>query len=87
MFLVLFFFYLQIGIIDPDCRLIGLHLYDGLFKVCTCSRCQLVMLLDALYLCSAFQLNTHHSFHFSIICYILTSQVVLTNATMAFKYL
>ncbi|KAK0579690.1 hypothetical protein LWI29_029830 [Acer saccharum] len=22
----------QIGIIDPDCRLIGLHLYDGLFK-------------------------------------------------------
>lgn len=24
---------LQIGIIDPDCRLIGLHLYDGLFKV------------------------------------------------------
>nr|POF11929.1 dna damage-binding protein 1 [Quercus suber] len=22
-----------IGIIDPDCRLIGLHLYDGLFKV------------------------------------------------------
>lgn len=24
---------LQIGIIDPDCRVIGLHLYDGLFKV------------------------------------------------------
>ncbi|KAI3824589.1 hypothetical protein L1987_06052 [Smallanthus sonchifolius] len=23
----------QIGIIDPNCRLIGLHLYDGLFKV------------------------------------------------------
>ncbi|KAL6499676.1 DNA damage-binding protein 1a [Orobanche gracilis] len=23
----------QIGIIDPDCRLIGLHLYDGLFQV------------------------------------------------------
>ncbi|XP_076949712.1 DNA damage-binding protein 1-like [Bidens hawaiensis] len=23
----------KIGIIDPDCRLIGLHLYDGLFKV------------------------------------------------------
>ncbi|XP_010434237.1 PREDICTED: DNA damage-binding protein 1b [Camelina sativa] len=23
----------QIGIIDPDCRVIGLHLYDGLFKV------------------------------------------------------
>ncbi|CAA6668092.1 unnamed protein product [Spirodela intermedia] len=23
----------QIGIIDPECRLIGLHLYDGLFKV------------------------------------------------------
>ncbi|KAK1256749.1 DNA damage-binding protein 1a [Acorus gramineus] len=23
----------QIGIIDPDCRLIGLHLYDGSFKV------------------------------------------------------
>jgi Mono-functional DNA-alkylating methyl methanesulfonate N-term len=22
----------QIGIIDPGCRLIGLHLYDGLFK-------------------------------------------------------
>ncbi|RZC26215.1 DNA damage-binding protein 1a, partial [Glycine soja] len=25
--------FLQIDIIDPDCRLIGLHLYDGLFKV------------------------------------------------------
>ncbi|XP_075103466.1 DNA damage-binding protein 1-like [Nicotiana tabacum] len=24
---------IMIGIIDPDCRLIGLHLYDGLFKV------------------------------------------------------
>ncbi|EFJ23079.1 hypothetical protein SELMODRAFT_151061 [Selaginella moellendorffii] len=23
----------QIGIVDPECRLIGLHLYDGLFKV------------------------------------------------------
>ena len=23
----------QVGIIDPDCRLIGLHLYDGLFKI------------------------------------------------------
>jgi len=23
----------QIGIVDPSCRLIGLHLYDGLFKV------------------------------------------------------
>eukprot|EP00026_Physarum_polycephalum_P001286 Phypoly_transcript_01287.p1 GENE.Phypoly_transcript_01287~~Phypoly_transcript_01287.p1 ORF type:complete len:1113 (+),score=155.47 Phypoly_transcript_01287:258-3341(+) len=23
----------QIGIIDPECRMIGLHLYDGLFKV------------------------------------------------------
>eukprot|EP00898_Chlorokybus_atmophyticus_P002114 jgi/Chlat1/2903/Chrsp2S04662 len=23
----------QIGIIDPECRIIGLHLYDGLFKV------------------------------------------------------
>ena len=23
----------QVGIIDPDCRMIGLHLYDGLFKV------------------------------------------------------
>lgn len=23
----------QIGIIDPECRLIGLHLYDGAFKV------------------------------------------------------
>ncbi|KAJ7544909.1 hypothetical protein O6H91_09G098400 [Diphasiastrum complanatum] len=23
----------RIGIVDPDCRLIGLHLYDGLFKV------------------------------------------------------
>jgi DNA damage-binding protein 1 len=23
----------QIGIIDPECRLIGLHLYDGHFKV------------------------------------------------------
>ncbi|XP_022727310.1 DNA damage-binding protein 1a isoform X2 [Durio zibethinus] len=23
----------QIGVIEPDCRLIGLHLYDGLFKV------------------------------------------------------
>jgi hypothetical protein len=28
------FEYFQIGIVDPDCRLIGLHLYDGLFKVC-----------------------------------------------------
>ncbi len=26
----------QIGIIDPDCRLIGLHLYDGHFKVGDC---------------------------------------------------
>lgn len=24
----------QIGIVDPACRMIGLHLYDGLFKVC-----------------------------------------------------
>lgn len=24
----------QIGVVDPECRLIGLHLYDGLFKVC-----------------------------------------------------
>ena len=24
----------QIGVIDPEHRLIGLHLYDGLFKVC-----------------------------------------------------
>ena len=23
----------QRGIVDPQCRLIGLHLYDGLFKV------------------------------------------------------
>jgi DNA damage-binding protein 1 len=23
----------QIGIVDPEYRLIGLHLYDGLFKV------------------------------------------------------
>ena len=23
----------QIGVVDPECRLIGLHLYDGLFKV------------------------------------------------------
>ncbi|GER29769.1 DNA damage-binding protein 1 [Striga asiatica] len=23
----------KIGIVDPDCRLIGLHLYDGIFKV------------------------------------------------------
>jgi DNA damage-binding protein 1 len=23
----------QIGIVDPECRMIGLHLYDGLFKV------------------------------------------------------
>ena len=23
----------QIGIVDPECRVIGLHLYDGLFKV------------------------------------------------------
>ncbi len=23
----------QRGIVDPKCRLIGLHLYDGLFKV------------------------------------------------------
>ena len=33
MLLVAFLFIMQIGIIDPDCRLIGLHLYDGLFKV------------------------------------------------------
>lgn len=25
--------WLQIGIVDPEYRLIGLHLYDGLFKV------------------------------------------------------
>ncbi len=25
----------QIGIVDPGCRMIGLHLYDGLFKVRT----------------------------------------------------
>lgn len=24
----------QRGIVDPECRLIGLHLYDGLFKAC-----------------------------------------------------
>jgi hypothetical protein len=23
----------QIGMVDPECRMIGLHLYDGLFKV------------------------------------------------------
>ena len=23
----------QRGLVDPQCRLIGLHLYDGLFKV------------------------------------------------------
>ena len=23
----------QIGVLDPDCRLIGLYLYEGLFKV------------------------------------------------------
>ena len=23
----------QLGLVDPHCRLIGLHLYDGLFKV------------------------------------------------------
>ena len=32
-FKLLSIFFLQIGIIDPDCRLIGLHLYDGLVKV------------------------------------------------------
>lgn len=26
-------FVVQIGIVDPEYRLIGLHLYDGLFKV------------------------------------------------------
>jgi hypothetical protein len=34
--LTLFLF--QIGIVDPDCRLIGLHLYDGHFKVCLVSQ-------------------------------------------------
>jgi len=23
----------QLGVVDPECRLIGLHLYDGMFKV------------------------------------------------------
>lgn len=27
-----------IGIIDPDCRVIGLRLYDGLFKVISLER-------------------------------------------------
>lgn len=30
----------QIGIVDPWCRMIGLHLYDGLFKVSS-RHCQL----------------------------------------------
>ena len=29
----------MLGIIDPDCRMIGLHLYDGNFKVS--ARCHL----------------------------------------------
>jgi hypothetical protein len=24
----------QIGIVDPKCRVIGLHAYDGIFQVC-----------------------------------------------------
>ena len=24
----------MVGIVDPGCRMIGLHMYDGLFKVC-----------------------------------------------------
>jgi hypothetical protein len=24
----------QLALVDPDCRVIGLHLYDGVFKVC-----------------------------------------------------
>lgn len=35
-------FLLQIGIVDPDCRLIGLHLYDGLFKVSLLSQASAV---------------------------------------------
>ena len=27
----------MIGIVDPGCRMIGLHLYDGLFKVVACA--------------------------------------------------
>jgi hypothetical protein len=23
----------QIGLVDPDCRMLGLHIYDGFFKV------------------------------------------------------
>lgn len=38
----LFMSLFQIGIVDPDCRLIGLHLYDGLFKVCFLSRASVV---------------------------------------------
>jgi hypothetical protein len=34
-------FITQIGIVDPDYRMIGLHLYDGLFKVS-----QLSVLMD-----------------------------------------
>lgn len=24
----------QLAVVDPECRLIGLHLYDGMLKVC-----------------------------------------------------
>ena len=30
----------QIGIVDPDCRVIGVQMYDGLFKVSHCMHSQ-----------------------------------------------
>nr|GME02248.1 DNA damage-binding protein 1 [Ipomoea batatas] len=45
----------QIGIIDPDCRLIGLHLYDGLFKVFFLDKKRNnVLELDSLHVCIKF---------------------------------
>jgi hypothetical protein len=41
-------FIMQIGIVDPDCRIIGLHLYDGLFKVSPLSVTSVLMDLNHL---------------------------------------
>ncbi|KAL5221717.1 hypothetical protein ABZP36_026430 [Zizania latifolia] len=38
----------QIGVIDPDCQLVGLHIYDGVFKasyLCTLFLVEFAMLL------------------------------------------
>lgn len=52
-------FFLQIGIIDPDCRLIGLHLYDGLFKVCGLMLTPLISLFLSLCFLNFLGFNFH----------------------------